>query len=207
MKMVSLLNCACFLLLWIWASFGRAWTQFDLFYMTMKIDLSMIFVMRRFTFLVFIIIWSSLYVLLLLLCVHHYHVLFSWSIFIIPWFRVWAKDPSFLTTIKRCIFIFLSLLLSNFLWSSVEMCNRKILLNTRKQKKCLVWVNCINYIKTFILILLPSIQMIRDGLLRVQENYRSSIKRNTFEMNKTLLFIIGLKPDEISPAGMKHKYE
>ena len=58
-------------------------------------------------------------------CVHHYHVLFSWSIFVIPWFRVWAKDPSFLTTIKRCIFIFLSLLLSNFLWSSVEMCNWK----------------------------------------------------------------------------------
>ena len=39
-------------------------------------------------------------------CVHHYHVLFSWSIFIISWFRVWAKDPSFLTTIKRCIFYF-----------------------------------------------------------------------------------------------------
>ena len=49
--------------------------------------------------------------------------------------------------------------------------------------------------------------MIRNGLLRVQENYRSSIKGNTSEMNKTLLFIIGLKPDEISPAGMKHKYE
>ena len=30
----------------------------------------MIFVMRRFTFLVFIIIWSSLYVLLLLLCLY-----------------------------------------------------------------------------------------------------------------------------------------
>ena len=58
-------------------------------------------------------------------CVHHYHVLFSWSIFIISWFRVWAKDPSFLTTIKWCIFIFLSLLLSNFLWSSVKMCNWK----------------------------------------------------------------------------------
>ena len=101
------LKLCVFLLLWIWASFGRAWTQFDLFYMTMKIDLSMIFVMRRFTFLVFIIIWSSLYVLLLLLCVlHHYHVSFSWSIFIIPWFRVWAKDPSFLTTIKYDAFLF-----------------------------------------------------------------------------------------------------
>ena len=49
--------------------------------------------------------------------------------------------------------------------------------------------------------------MIRDGLLRVQENYRSSIKRYASEMNKTLLFIIGLKPDEISPAAMKYKYE
>ena len=39
-------------------------------------------------------------------CVHHYHVLFSWSIFIIPWFRVWAKDPSFLTTIKYDAFLF-----------------------------------------------------------------------------------------------------
>ena len=74
---------------------------------------------------------------------------------------------------------------------------------------CKIFINSTNitYIKHFILILVPSIQMIRDGLLRVQENYRSSIKRYASEMNKTLLFIIGLKPDEISPAAMKHKYE
>ena len=59
--------CACILLLRNWASFGRAWTQFDLFYMAMKIDLSMIFVMRRFTSS-FMIIWVSLYILWLLLC-------------------------------------------------------------------------------------------------------------------------------------------
>ena len=35
-------------------------------------------------------------------------------------------------------------------------------------------------------------------------NYRCCIKEP--EMNKTLLFIIGLEPDEISPAGMKYKY-
>ena len=65
---LSLSVCVYFLLLVNWASFGRAWTQFDLFYMTMKIDLSMIFVMRRFTF-GFMIIWSSLVILWLLLCI------------------------------------------------------------------------------------------------------------------------------------------
>ena len=110
MKMASL----CYLCVFSfrsWASFGRVWIWFDLFYMTMKIDLSMIFVMRQFTS-TFVIIRSSLYILLLLLYIITYGLVGQFSSHL-------SKDPSFLTTIKRCTSIFLCYyqLLSNSLWS------------------------------------------------------------------------------------------
>ena len=136
-------------------------------------------------------------------CVHHYHVSFSWSIFIIPWFRVWVKDPSFLTTIKRCIFIFPSLLLSNFLWNLVDG-QLKIPMKIKRIQK-LLWVNYINTMKTFYSNFDTEYTNDTEWFITRPANYRCSIKEP--EMNKTLLFIIGLEPDEISPAGMKHKYE
>ena len=72
-------------------------------------------------------------------CVHHYHVLFSWSIFIIPWFRVWAKDPSFLTTIKYDAFLFFFLCYYQiFCEVQLRCATDKILLKIRKQNEYLI---------------------------------------------------------------------
>ena len=106
MKIVSFLNCACFALLILGvvrAGLNSIW--FVLYdhenWLVYDFRDEKIYLFSFHHYLVFFICFIAPPV-----CVHHYHVLFSWSIFIISWFRVWAKDPSFLTTIKRCIFYF-----------------------------------------------------------------------------------------------------
>ena len=111
-----------------WASFGRAWTQFDLFYMTMKIDLSMIFVMRRFTFLVswlfgllYIVYCSSCTIFIMLLLVNFDSVLLRKRFVISHDYKTMHFD--------------VSVPLSNFLWScATEKSSWKI---KKKYKSCI----------------------------------------------------------------------
>ena len=110
-----------------WASFGRAWTQFDLFYMTMKIDLSMIFVMRRFTFfvswlfgLLYIVYCSSCTIFIMLLLVNFDSVLLRKRFVISHDYKTMHFD--------------VSVLLSNF---TVKLCNWQILLKIKKEVQIL----------------------------------------------------------------------